>query len=214
MTPRPYPKQDRKHVVDAGRDKILAAAAEVLNLDDLGAFSLDAVARRAGVTRMTVYNHFGSKGVLLGEVFDLLVERDAFSGMPTVFEAKDLGGALDALVGMLGRFYDDNRQLMLKMVGVAGLDPDLDKVLLEKNLRRRRGIEAILAQFGAPKSPAVDRSELVNTLDVLLSFHTFNSLAGPDRTPLEVVPHVRRMIRGILGAPAKPTPKRTPKRER
>jgi len=199
MTPRPYPKRERKHVVDAGRDKILVAAAEVLNLDDLGAFSLDAVARRAGVTRMTVYNHFGSKGVLLGEVFDLLVERDAFSGMPAVFETKDLGAGLDALVGMLGRFYDDNRQLMLKMVGVAGLDPDLDKVLLEKNLRRRRGIEAILAHFGAPKTPAVDRSELVNTLDVLLSFHTFNSLAGPARTPAEVVPHVRRMIRGILG---------------
>lgn len=199
MTPRPYPKRERKHVVDAGRDKILAAAAAVLNLDDLGAFSLDAVARRAGVTRMTVYNHFGSKGVLLGEVFDLLVERDAFSGMPALFEAKDLGAALDGLVGMLGRFYDDNRQLMLKMVGVAGLDADLDKVLLEKNLRRRRGIEAIVTKFGAPKSPAVDRSELINTLDVLLSFHTFNSLAGPDRTPATVVPHVRRMIRGILG---------------
>src|SRR5215471_2728612 len=179
MTPRPYPKQDRKHVVDAGRDRILAAAGEVLNLDDLGAFSLDAVARRAGVTRMTVYNHFGSKGVLLGEVFDLLVERDAFSGMPTVFEASDLGAAFDGLVGMLGRFYDDNRQLMLKMVGVVGRDPDLDKVFAEKNLRRRRAIEGVIKHFGAPKRPAVERSELVNTLDVLLSFHTFNSLAGP-----------------------------------
>jgi AcrR family transcriptional regulator len=199
MTPRAYPKRERKHVVDAGRDKILAAAADVLNLDDVGAFSLDAVARRAGVTRMTVYNHFGSKGVLLGEVFDLLVERDAFSGMPTLFEAKNLGGALDTFVGMLGRFYDDNRALMLKMVGVAGLDADLDRVLYEKNLRRRRGLEAILSHFGAPKRPAVERSELVDTLDVLLSFHTFNSLAGPDRTPAEVVPQVRRMIRGILG---------------
>jgi AcrR family transcriptional regulator len=199
MTPRPYPKRERKHVVDAGRDRILAAAGEVLNLDDLGAFSVDAVARRAGVTRMTVYNHFGSKGGLLGEVFDLLVERDAFSGMPALFEAKDLGAALDAFVGMLGRFYDDNRQLMLKMAAVVGLDADLDKVFLEKNQRRRRGLEAILAKYGAPKSPAVERSELVNTLDVLLSFHTFNSLAGPDRTPLEAVPHVRRMIRGILG---------------
>jgi len=208
MTSRPYPKGERKHVVDAGRDRILAAASEVLNLDDLDAFSLDAVARRAGVTRMTVYNHFGSKGILLGEVFDLLVERDAFSGMPALFEAKDLGAALDGLVGILGRFYGDNRALMLKMVGAAGLDADLDKVFLEKNLRRRRGIEAILTKYGAPKRPAVERSELVNTLDVLLSFHTFNSLAGPSRTPNEVVPHVQRMIRGILGAQPKPARKR------
>ena len=208
MTPRPYQKGERKHLVDAGREKIIAAASEVLNLDDLSAFSLDAVARRAGVTRMTVYNHFGSKGVLLGEVFDLLVERDAFSGMPALFEATDLGTALDGLVAILGRFYHDNRQLMLKMVGVAGLDADLDKVLLEKNQRRRRGIEAILNKFGAPKQPAVERSELVNTLDVLLSFHTFNSLAGPDRTPAQVVPHVRRMIRGILGIRTRKGPAR------
>jgi len=208
MTSRPYPKGERKHVVDAGRDRILAAASEVLNLDDLDAFSLDAVARRAGVTRMTVYNHFGSKGILLGEVFDLLVERDAFSGMPALFEAKDLGAALDGLVGILGRFYGDNRALMLKMVGAAGLDADLDKVFLEKNLRRRRGIEAILAKYGAPKHPAVERSELVNTLDVLLSFHTFNSLAGPDRTLAEVAPHVRGMIRGIIGDATKPARKR------
>ena len=57
MTPRPYPKRERQHVVDAGRDKILAAAAEVLNLDDVGAFSVDAGARRAGVTRMLQRRH-------------------------------------------------------------------------------------------------------------------------------------------------------------
>jgi AcrR family transcriptional regulator len=208
MTPRPYARQERKHSVDAGRDKILAAAGDVLNLDDVGAFSVDAVARRAGVTRMTVYNHFGSKGALLGEVFDQLIERDAFSGMPALFEANDLGAALDGFVGMLGRFYDDNRQLMRKIVGVAGLDADLDKVFHEKNRRRRRGLEAILARFGAPKRPAVDRSELVNTLDVLLGFHTFDSLAGSDRTPAEMVPQVRRMIRGVLGMVAKPARKR------
>ena len=202
VMPKPYPKQERKHVVDAGRDRILAAAAEVLNLDDVGAFSLDAVARAAGVTRMTVYNHFGSKAALLSETFDLLLERDAFSGMPAVFTEKDLGKALDAFVAMLGRFYSDNRPLMAKMAAASRLDADLEAAVRPKNLRRRQGLEKILERFGAPKQPAVNASELVTTLDVLLNFNTFDALAGPERTPAQVVPHVRRMVRGMLGLPA------------
>src|SRR6266850_3968348 len=127
MTPRPYEAPGRRHAADAGRDRILRAAREVLNLDDLRAFSLEAVAGRAGVTRMTVYNQFGSKGGLLGELFDLLMEREAFSRMPTVFQEKDVGAAFDALVGMLGHFYTDNRALMIRMSAAAGLDPDLDE---------------------------------------------------------------------------------------
>jgi hypothetical protein len=58
--------------------------------------------------------------------------------------------------------------------------------------------------------PAVSPAELVNVLDVLLNFSTFNGVAGPKRTPKAVVPHMQRMIRGVLGLPAtKPARRRT-----
>jgi AcrR family transcriptional regulator len=201
MTHRPYEAPERRRAADAGRDRILDAAREILNLDDLRSFSLEAVARRAGVTRMTVYNQFGSKSALLGELFDLLVEREAFSQMPTVFQQKDVGGAFDAFVGILGRFYTDNRPLMIRMSAVAGLDPDLDEAMRSRNLRRRRGVETLVQRLDRAHRPAVTESELVNTLDVLLSFTTFNAIAGPDRTPKAAVPHMRRMIRSVLGLP-------------
>ena len=212
MTSRRDPAATRKHPADLGRDRILAAAAAVLNLDDVGAFPLDAVARRAGVTRMTVYNHFGSKAALLSETFDLLLERDAFSGMPDVFAQRDLGEAMDAYVGMLGRFYTDNRPLMTKMAGAVRLDSDLEAAIRPKNQRRRGGLEKLLAQFGTPKQISVATSELVNTLDVLMNFNTFDALAGPARTPMAVVPHVRRMVRAMLGIAAKPARARGRKR--
>src|SRR3954466_14675436 len=121
MTPRPYHSHDRQRSADAGRDRILAAARELLNLDDVGSLSLDAVAKRAGVTRMTVYNHFGSKAGLLGELFDTLIERDAFSKMPAVFQEPDIGVAFDLLVAILGRFYTDNRALMIRIAAAAGV---------------------------------------------------------------------------------------------
>ena len=210
MTPRSYEAPGRRRAADAGRDRILLAAREVLNLDDLRAFSLEAVAGRAGVTRMTVYNQFGSKGGLLGELFDLLMEREAFSKMPAVFQTQDVGAAFDALVGMLGHFYTDNRPLMIRMSAAAGLDPDLDEAMRSRNLRRRRAIETLVQRIDQSHRPSVAESELVGTLDVLLNFSTFNAIAGPDRTPKAVVPHMRRMIRSVLGLPArKPATRRT-----
>lgn len=209
MTPRPYDAPERRRAADAGRDRILAAARELLNLDDVGALSLDAVARRAGVTRMTVYNQFGSKAGLLGEVFDLLIERDAFGKMPAVFAEQDLGLAFDQLVGILGRFYTDNRALLVRLTTAAGTDPDLAEVIHGKNLRRRRNVAALLQRMPSTQAPAIATSELVNVLDVLLNFETFNGIAGPSRTPKAVVPHMRRMIRGVLGLPpAKPATRR------
>jgi AcrR family transcriptional regulator len=202
MTPRPYDAPARRRTADEGRERILAASREVLNLDDLRSFSLEAVAQRAGVTRMTVYNQFGSKGALLGEVFDTLIERDAFSKMPAVFQEEDAGVAFDQLVGILGRFYTDNQVLMARMAVAAGIDPDLDEVIRTKNLRRRRAIETLVQRIADTHEPAVAPAELVNTLDVLLNFSTFKGIAGPSRTPKAVVPHMRRMIRGVLGLPA------------
>lgn len=200
------------HPADSGRDRILEAAAAVLNLDDVAAFSLEAVAKRAGVTRMTVYNRFGSKVALLSETFDLLLERDAFSGMADVFAQQDLGAAMDAYVGMLGRFYADNRPLMTKMAGAVRLDADLEAAVRPKNQRRRAGLERLLAKFGTPKQSSIATSELVNTLDVLMNFNTFDALAGPTRTPMAVVPHVQRMVRAMLGIATSPPRARGRKR--
>jgi AcrR family transcriptional regulator len=209
MTPQPPEGQERRRAADAGRDRILVAAREVLNLKDLRAFSLEAVASRAGVTRMTVYNQFGSKAGLLGELFDLLAEREAFSQMPTAFQQEDVGAAFDIFVGILGRFYTDNRALMIGMSVAAGLDPDLDEAIRGRNLRRRRGLETLVQRLDKSHASPVTASELVNTLDVLLNFSTFNAIAGPHRTPKAIVPHMRRMIRSVLGLPAvKPASKR------
>ena len=71
MTRRPYQPVQRQRAVDEGRERIVLAARALLEADDDEPFSIDAVARRAGVARMTVYNQFGSKTGLLEALFDL-----------------------------------------------------------------------------------------------------------------------------------------------
>ena len=203
MTPRPYSSHERQRTVDAGRDRILAAALEVLQQGDFASFSLDAVATRAGITRMTVYNQFGSKAGLFEELFDQVVTRGAFTDMQAIFTEKDPGVAFDAFVAVFGRFYTDNRAVMAKMRAAAGSDPDLDAAMRKRNERRKRAIETLVQRLGKQHRPSVPGAELVTTLDVLLSFNTFDMLAGPDRTPQDVVPVMRRLVRGVLGLPAR-----------
>lgn len=191
---------------DPGRERIIMAAREQLHLDDIASFSLDAVARRAGVTRMTVYNKFGSKAGLLEEVFDLLLERGAFREMPNAFKEPDVGRALDAFVGILGRFYTENRAVLVSLSAAAGQDQDLDRAMQNKSDRRRLAIETLIRRLGKERIPAVPASELVNTVDVLVTFNTFNALAGAGRTPTDVTPLVRQLLRSLLGLPASAQP--------
>ena len=72
---RTYTPVERQKSVDAGRERIVAAARQLLEDDDAEAFSVDAVARRAGVSRMTIYNQFESKAGLLEALLDSLAVR-------------------------------------------------------------------------------------------------------------------------------------------
>ena len=201
MRRRPYTPIERQRTVDAGRDRILTAAREVLELDHVATFSLDAVARRAGVTRMTVYNQFGSRAGLLEALFDLLVERSAFREMSAVLSETDHVAAFDALVAIFGRFYTENRPVLVRLSAVAGSDPDLDEAMRVRNERRRRAIETLVQRLPKGQRTGVAPGELVNALDVMLSFNTFNAIAGPNRTPNDVVAVMRQVIHGLLEGP-------------
>ncbi|MGH9200557.1 MAG: TetR family transcriptional regulator, partial [Vicinamibacterales bacterium] len=61
MSPRPYRLGQRATAVAETRSRIVAACRELLMSTDIQTrFSIDAVARQAGVARMTVYYQFGS----------------------------------------------------------------------------------------------------------------------------------------------------------
>jgi AcrR family transcriptional regulator len=68
MSPRSYRLGRREETVRRTRAAILAAARDEVAAGDTASFSAGAVARRAGVSRITVYNQFGSKAGLLREL--------------------------------------------------------------------------------------------------------------------------------------------------
>ena len=102
MSPRPYRLGQRQVAADETRTRILDAARDQLARES--SFSIEAVARRADVARMTVYNQFESKAGLLEALFDALAASGPFAQMPDIFRQPDPIAALDAFVGVLSGF--------------------------------------------------------------------------------------------------------------
>src|SRR5260370_23963971 len=76
MSTRSYVSSVRTAAAAAKRDRVIEAAAGLLRADaSIASFSLDAVAKAAGVTRLTVYHQFGSRRGLLEAGFDDIPRR-------------------------------------------------------------------------------------------------------------------------------------------
>lgn len=186
-------------MVEAGRDRIVTAACELLDDDDAEGFSIDAVARRAGVARMTVYNQFESKAGLLEAMFDVLAQRGPLAGMAEIFNEPDPVIALDAYVALFGRFWTLSRRTHRRLRAAALHDDELLAAMERRNDRRRRGVTELVRRLADRMQPTIARDELVNVIFVLLSFDTFDALAGDSRTPEQIAPVVGRLIRSVVG---------------
>src|SRR5260370_38574965 len=110
MSPRPYQLGQRQATSEHTRSRILDATRELLMApESLSSFSIDAIARRADVARMTVYYQFGSKPGLLEALFDDLASRGGMDRMAEAFRQPDPLAALSTYIAVLAGFSDAHR---------------------------------------------------------------------------------------------------------
>jgi AcrR family transcriptional regulator len=103
MSPRPYRLGQRQATTTQTRARILAAAHQLLAAaGGIAGFTVEAVARQADVSRMTVYYQFGSKAGLLEALFDQLATTGRLpQGAVAALNQPD---PLDALAGYVAAF--------------------------------------------------------------------------------------------------------------
>ncbi len=201
MSPRPYRLGQRQVATEQTRARILAAARELLLTSDaFSGFSIDAVARQADVARMTVYHQFGSKIGLLEALSDSLAAHGGMDQLANTFHQTDPLKALDEFTAVFSRFWQSDRLVTRRLRALSTLDPDFEKVVKARDERRREGLRVIILRivekYGKPAPEAID--EVVNILFTLLSFETFDTLAGSTQSIEEVSPLVQRLARAAL----------------
>lgn len=202
MTPRPYRLGRRQATVDATRARILRAARTLLLARrSPSEFSIDQVARRARVTRATVYHQFGSRRGLFEAVFDDLAARSGIYELQKVFQERDPDRGLARFVATFGRFWSASRLVHRRLRARGAWDAGLDQALAARQERRRMVLKMLVGRLqerhGRPPADAL--AEMIDVLFTLTSFETFDALAGSAKTPADVAPVVLRLVRGVLG---------------
>ena len=162
MSPRPYRMERRRESTDENRLRILKAAREFLASPKASArFSVEEVARRAGVARMTVYHQFGSLRGLLEALCDSLAMAGGMNHLADAFRRPDPLNALDRFTAVFMGFWESDRPVMRGLRAFGTLDPDFAAVLEERSGWRRKGLRALLGrlakQTGRPKAERHER---------------------------------------------------------
>jgi AcrR family transcriptional regulator len=210
MAPRPYNLGQRQLATDETRRRIVEAARELLAADNSAGFTVDAVAREAGVARMTVYYQFGSKRGVLEALFDALANRGLMPHLKPVLQEPVPSRALGGLITAFVRFWDSDRVVLRRARALAALDAEIAESVRARDERRREHLRRILTRLfeGKPGDRAKDLAPVVDILHMLTSFETFDSLLSGQRD----VNDVTQIIHGLAAAALEPV--RAPRRRK
>jgi len=184
MSPRPYRSAVREAAAGETRARIIAAAGSLLGgPKGAGGFSLEAVAKKAGVTRLTVYKQFGSRRALLEEVFDDMAACYGFPDLARVMNDPDPHHALRRVVAFFCDFWSSDTPALLRLHSAGASDPDLEESVRERNERRRHLLMELVRRMAAASSPRVKArtKDLVDVLFALTSLHFFAQLTSAGR---------------------------------
>lgn len=194
----------RRLAVEETRERILDAARRLIVAPGgFDQFTMEAVAREAGVARMTVYNQFSSKPRLLEAMFEFIRTRGRHDELAEVWKLADPLEMLTDFVARIARIWGGERVLFQRLYALAALDPDFARVLRPRMDRRRAALgellESLNARYGTPSLDA--RTELANLLYSVVSFDTFDALAQDGESFEAQVPVVLRLARHVVGLP-------------
>ena len=202
MSPRPYQMTQRQAAGERTRERILEAARQLLLAGSFSEFTMEAVARAAGVSRLTVYYQFDSKAKLLETLYDYIARRGRMDRLAEVFRYGNDGLIfLHDFVRTFARFWASDRDVIRRLHGLGAIDAEIGEGLKARNERRRKGLDVVLKRYEqmyTPRPPA-DRPVTLDTLHMITSFETFDVLAVPGRGFDEVVEILIKMANHAIG---------------
>ena len=193
VSPRPYQQGKRLLAIAETRSRIVRAARDLLTQPEgASTFTIDAVAQRADVARMTVYYQFKSKGGLLEALFEDLAERGQMSRLREAFANPEPLEALDEFVAAFVRFWNSDRLIVRRLNALAALDAEVERAMVERNGWRREGLTVLLKRIGRTSQKTLD------ILFMLTSFDTFDALATGRRTTTAVAGIIQQLAHSSL----------------
>lgn len=177
MSTRAYASPKRAAQAAERREAVLRSATQLIREQCIADFSLDAVAKAAGVTRLTVYNQFGSRPGLLQAVLDEIARNGRIERLRAAMALPDASEGLALMIETMCDFWSADPAIA-KLHEVIGVDQEFGEALLERNERRRKIMDHLLGRILPKGAPAATRREVVDLIFSLTSCATYQMLSA------------------------------------
>ena len=185
---------------------MLEAAREILRSEGLPALTMEAVARRVGVSRQTVHNQFGSRIALLEALIDSAAISGGMDRLREVFSETNPRRALEMLIAVFVGFWASDELLISRLHGLTAVDPELASQLEPRGDRRRKGLTLIvdrLREHGDLRTDAATE-DVVDCLYLITGYTSYAELAARGRSRDEIIRILTHLAEAALQLPPAP----------
>src|SRR5215469_4271443 len=203
MSPRTYNLRKRRQAAEETRHRIIESARDLLTQkNDPAEFSMEAIARHADVSRLTIYYQFGSRPGLLEALYDHMANRGNMRRVAEVFQEPDTEKALEKMIRIFLGFWASDPIAIRKVRGMAALDSEIDRGIRARDARRRHIAGELLKRFQLQQldREMVERQNFAaDVLSTLTSFETYDALALAGHGQELILEVVLKLARAVIG---------------
>jgi AcrR family transcriptional regulator len=189
---RRYELKARAETQQATRARIAAAAAALHEELGIANTTVADIARRAGVTRLTVYNHFPDLHALLPACSAHWLTQHPRPDLDPAFGLSDPAERLRAALALLYGWYRETAPMQRTVQGERTAVPELDAWLARSSDPMLAGLaDALAAGFDHPHARAL--------VALALDFWTWRRLAGEGLDDDDAAGLMAGVVRGSAG---------------
>ena len=179
MSRQPYRLGQRAETMERNRRRILEAAYDLIAEAGFHPVSVDSVAERAGVTRVTVYRHFGSKRGLLEAVSAHRMNQAQLARLDRARAHPNVVQALRGFLRESSRLMSEIGDTLRTSLEVARHEPEVAHILdLGYYGRRKDSLEELATRLRDENALALGWTprRVVDALMILTSLDAFETL--------------------------------------
>jgi AcrR family transcriptional regulator len=200
MSPRPYRMGKRAAAAGQTRTRILEAARQLLANESETDLSMEAIASRANVSRLTLYYQFKSRPGLLEALYDHLAMRGNMQRMAEVFHEADPSVALEKMVSIFVGFWSSDPVVIRRVRGMATLDAEISQGIRARDARRPNIAREILRRTALRREELTTEQQnlTADVLGMLTSFESYDALARAGHGAEAIVATLTRMARAAV----------------
>jgi AcrR family transcriptional regulator len=145
------------------REAVMSAVRSLLEEGVFHESTVEAVAARAGVSRATLYTHFGTRLGLVDAMCETFDENPALVAIRRTEN-------LDELIQLVVDFWSAEEKVLAQLYGAAAIDPAAGALVSRQYRDRQNELKRLLRAAG------VDERAAFAELCVLTSFETYREL--------------------------------------